>query len=183
MADVTYPTNVELAQIAQVKVPRLTRDRAGFQIMPMRDLDAPILMWEQEDDWVGLQQVRGLNGDPPRVRHQGANRFIAQPGYYGEHETVDEQEITMRRGYGTWTGSVSIDDLVMRLQDKLLGRELDRVEYIIWTSYPRAPLPWRQPMVPSCTRIRSRFRPSMLVLRGRPARQPRRWRTSAACSF
>jgi hypothetical protein len=133
MADVTYPTNVELAQIAQVKVPRLTRDRAGFQIMPMRDLDAPILMWEQEDDWVGLQQVRGLNGDPPRVRHQGANRFIAQPGYYGEHETVDEQEITMRRGYGTWTGSVSIDDLVMRLQDKLLGRELDRVEYIIWT--------------------------------------------------
>lgn len=133
MPDVVYPTNVELQQIAQVKLPRLTQDREGFNIFPMRDVDAPILAWEQEDDWVGLQQVRGLNGDPPRVRHQGARQFVAQPGYYGEHETVDEQEITMRRGYGQWTGPVSIDDLIMRLQDKLLGRRLDRIEYIIWT--------------------------------------------------
>lgn len=133
MADLIYPTNMELQRIAQIKVPRLTQDREGFRIFPITTVDAPILAWEQEDNFTGLQQVRGLNGDPPRVQHKGAKRFVAQPGIYGEHEVVDEQEITMRRGYGTWTGAVSIEDLIMRLQDKLLGRRLDRIEYIIWT--------------------------------------------------
>jgi hypothetical protein len=133
MPDVTYPTNAELRRIEQVKLPRLTQDRAIFNIFPITTVDAPVLMWEQEDNYTGLQQVRGLNGDPPRVKHTGAKRYVAAPGIYGEFEPIDEAELTMRRGWGEWSGSVSIDDLVMRLQDKLLGRRLDRIEYIGWT--------------------------------------------------
>jgi hypothetical protein len=55
-----------------------------------------------------------------------------QPGVYGEFLTVDEVEITRRRPPGRWNGSISIDDLVMKLQDQLLGRELDRKEKMGW---------------------------------------------------
>jgi hypothetical protein len=128
-----YPTNSELIEIAADKIPLLTADRAIFQIMPMRDVDTALLMWEQKDNYIGLQQVRGINGEPPRVKPTGAKRYIAQPGYYGEFEVIDELEITMRRPLGQFNGAIPIDDLVMERQDRLLGRRLDRIEYIGWT--------------------------------------------------
>lgn len=129
---VTYPTNAELQAVAQDKLPNLIANRPIFSILPMRSVDTDVVMWDQEDNYVGLQQIRGLNGQPQRVKRVGGKRYLMSPGVYGEFLVVDEVEITRRRGYGTFNGSISIDDLVMRLQDQLLGRRLDRIEKIGW---------------------------------------------------
>jgi hypothetical protein len=133
MATLVYPSSAELIQVAQDKIPNLIAQRPAFDIMPMESVDSHILMWEQIDNFIGLQQIRGLNGQPPRVKKVGAKRFMMQPGIYGEYQTIDELELTERRQWGTFGQPVSIDDLVMLAQDHLLGRRLDRVEFIIWT--------------------------------------------------
>jgi len=133
MATFIYATSAELRQIEQDKLPNLIAQRPIFEIMPIESVDAHILMWEQEDNYVGLQQIRGLNGQPPRVKKTGAKRYMMQPGVYGEYTTIDELELTERRQWGTFGQPVSIDDLVMREQDRLLGRRLDRAEFIGWT--------------------------------------------------
>ena len=79
-----------------------------------------------------MQQVRGLNGRPGRVNRVGGKQYVMTPGAYGEFTTIDELELTRRRPWGQFNGSVSIDDLVMECQDQLLGRRLDRIEKIGW---------------------------------------------------
>jgi hypothetical protein len=133
MATYSFPTSAELRRIEQDKLPNLVARRPIFDILPMENVDAHLLMWEQEDNYVGLQQIRGLNGQPGRVKKTGAKRFIMQPGVYGEFNTIDELELTERRQWGTFNQPVSIDDLVMREQDRLLGRRLDRIEVVGWT--------------------------------------------------
>lgn len=133
MAEFQYPTSNELREIAQDKMPRLLEERPVFQFFPVEESDTTQLTWEQEDNYLGLQQVRGLGGDPPRVNKTGVKRYTMFPGIYGEFEPIDETELTLRRQYGTWGQPVSIDDLVMKIQDKLLLRRRDRIEAIVWT--------------------------------------------------
>lgn len=132
MATFIYPSNAELKQIAQTKIPNLTQNRPIFEILPVVTKDADILRWEQKDNYIGLQQVRGLNGRPGRVNRVGGKQYVMTPGAYGEFTTIDELELTRRRPWGQFNGSVSIDDLVMECQDQLLGRRLDRIEKIGW---------------------------------------------------
>lgn len=133
MADLLFPTSNELRLIEQEKLPRLLADRIWSTFFPIENSDTAQVSWEQEDNYLGLQQVRGLGGDPPRVSKVGLKRYTMSPGVYGEFEMVDEIELTERRQYGTWGQPASIDDIVMRIQDKLLGRRLDRIEWIVWT--------------------------------------------------
>lgn len=133
MADFVYPSDVQLTQIAQTLEPRLRDGRAGFDIFPMVDVDQHLLEWEQMDNYIGLQQVRGLNGDPTRVKPVGMKRYLMQPGVYGEYGLIDEQELVTRRPMGVFSGRVDITDLVLMRQNQLLQRRLDRIEYIIWT--------------------------------------------------
>src|SRR5690348_4849204 len=122
MATFQYPTQTELLQVAQTKMPRLTEDRPIFKLFPMRSVQGWQVTWEQLDNYTGLQAVRGLNGDPPRVKRTGAKRYTAQPFAYGEFERIDEEELTTRRTLGTFNTPASISDLVMMAQDKLMGR-------------------------------------------------------------
>ena len=133
MAEFTYPTNAELREIAQDLLPRLAADRPVFDFMPIEEPDAFLVMWEQEDSYTGLQQVRGLNGAPPKVQRVGLKRYQMQAGVYGEYIPLDETELTVRRQYGTFATPVDISDLVMRAQRQLLVRRLDRIETILWT--------------------------------------------------
>lgn len=131
--DFLYPSAVVLQQINQEMVPRLAANRKIFDIMPMRDVDSHLLEWEQKDNYLGLQQVRGLNGQPSRVKMTGGKRYLMQPGVYGEFELIDEQQLTTRRQWGTLAGTIDVTDLVREKQDKLLQRRLDRIESIGWT--------------------------------------------------
>lgn len=134
MVDFIFPSQVVLRQVAQELVPRLAANRRIFDIMPMVDEDSDILEWDQRDNFIGLQQVRGLNGDPPRVKFTGGKRYLMSPGTYGEFELIDERQLTKRRPFGTLSGApIDVTDLVREAQDKLLQRRLDRIESIGWT--------------------------------------------------
>lgn len=132
MPTYTYPTSTELREIEQVKLPRLTQDSPIFRLFPFEGARSHILEWEQEDNYFGMQQIRGLNGKPPRVATVGVRSFMMKPGVYGEFMAVDEMERTIRRAYGSFNAPVDLGDLVMRRQDQLLERRLNRVEYLCW---------------------------------------------------
>lgn len=133
MADVIYPSSAELSEIMQDKLPRLVENRPIFKDFPIVNADAALVMWEQLDSFTGLQQVRGLNAEFPKVQKVGAKRYQMQPGVYGEYIPIDEIELTLRRQYGTFASPINITDLVMEAQDLLLQRRLDRIEAILWT--------------------------------------------------
>lgn len=128
-----YPNNFELQMIEREKLPRLTQNRPAFEIMPPKNLDAATLVYEQLENIRGLQQVRGMGGDPRRVNAQGATVKYVEPGFYGEFRLIDETQLTMRRQWGTFNKPIDITDLVMEGQDQLLQRRLDRQELLIWT--------------------------------------------------
>jgi len=131
--DFVFPTSAELTEIAQEKMPRLEQDRPIFRLLPTQEADAPLLMWEQRDNYRGLQQLRGLDGAPHHVQRVGLSRYQMQPGYYGEFINLDETELTLRRQTGTFGTPVDITTLVLEAQDQLLQRRLDRIELIGWT--------------------------------------------------
>lgn len=130
--DFVFPSAVVLQQINQELAPRLMANRRAFDLLPTRDVDAHLLEWEQKDNYLGLQQVRGLNGEPSRIKQTGGKRYQMQPGVYGEFELLDELQLTTRRAWGTFAGSIDVTDLVREAQDKLLQRRLDRIEKMIW---------------------------------------------------
>ncbi len=133
MATFTYPTSAELIQIAQDKMPRLTQDRPIFDHFPIRSVNEQLLIWEQYDNFRGLQQVRGYNGQPSRVNPVGIKQYNMQPGVYGEFIPISEQELSVRRQIGTFNVPIDLTDLTLEKQDQLLQRRLDRIELIGWT--------------------------------------------------
>src|SRR5689334_2297670 len=90
-------------------------------------------MWEQRDNYKGLSQIRGLNGEPPRVAAIGGKRYIYEPGVYGEFLPIDEQELTRRRQWGQFSGPIPITDLTSEKQDQLVARDVARKRQILWT--------------------------------------------------
>lgn len=133
MTTFIFPTAAELRAVEADKLTRLMADRPIFDLMPMSDLDAATLVWEQRDNVQGLQQPRGIGGPPPRVNNLGMKQWGVTPGYYGEFVRLDEIQLTLRRQYGSFNTPINIDSLVMEAQDQLLNRRLDRIEYIGWT--------------------------------------------------
>lgn len=127
-----YPTNSELTEIAQEKMPTLTMDDPIFEMMPIVEKDATVIFWEQKDNYKGLQQIRGINGAPPKVAAVGGKRYMMQPGVYGEYMDIDEFEMKNRRQLGTYNQPVNVSDLAMENQDQLLNRRIDRLRYIGW---------------------------------------------------
>lgn len=128
-----YPSVSELQEIEQDLLPVLTQDDPIFEIMPMVDVDADLLEWDQEDDYTGLTSLRGLNGQPGNVRAVGAHRYAAEPGVYGDFMTIDEEELTKRGRLGTYNLPIDITDLVMSRQEQLLHRRINRLRWLGWT--------------------------------------------------
>lgn len=133
MSEYVYPSVQRLQQIEQDLLPTLIAADPIFDIFPIEDDDDDVLRWEQIDNYKGLQQIRGLNGDPPRVVRTGAKSYLASPGVFGEQVNVDERELTKRRRFGSFDQRIDVSDLVRQQQDFLLTRELDRMRYIGWT--------------------------------------------------
>jgi hypothetical protein len=132
VVDYVYPSVVELQTIAQEYLPRLMEARPVFDIFPTRDVDSHLLEWEQRDNYLGLQQVRGLNGEPNRVKPIGGKAYQMKPGVYGEYALIDEDQLTQRRQWGSFGSPINIEDLVMEKQNQLLVRRLDRIEKMLW---------------------------------------------------
>jgi hypothetical protein len=134
MAAYTFPETADLRLIEQDLLPRLEEGRVVFDFFPIEEAtDSFYVRWEQKDNYLGLQQIRGLNGEPPKVKRIGHKQYQVAPGVFGEFVLIDEEELTTRRQIGTWDAPVNIDDLVAEAQEQLLQRELDRIEWMIWT--------------------------------------------------
>lgn len=132
MSNFVFPTAAELRAIEQIKMPMLTMNDPIFSVMPIRNVDNFIVMWEQKDNFTGLQQLRGLDGRPARVNGVGLKRFQMTPGVYGEFAEIREEELTLRRSMGTFASAIDISELVMEKQDQLLSRRIDRIRQIGW---------------------------------------------------
>jgi Phage major capsid protein E len=132
-ATYVFPSSEELTAIAQEKLPTLTMDDPIFKHFPIQQKNMINLRWEQMDDYTGLQQLRGVGGEPQRVKRVNAKSYSFEPGVYGEYLVIDEKELLERRPMGTWDGFVPINDLVMAAQDQLMNRQIDRLRWILWT--------------------------------------------------
>jgi len=128
------PTNVQLTQIAQDLIPQLRQNRVIFDIMPTRNVDTAHVEWDQEDNYTGLQQIRGLDGKPTRVLKTGFKRYIMNPGIYGEFMRADETELTELRIPGSFDQPIDLTNWVARAQIRLLQRQDDRLELIGWSA-------------------------------------------------
>lgn len=133
MANYIFPTSEELKLIEPDKVAMLSMDDPIFRLFPMVNVDSHVLSWEQRDNYLGLQAIRGLDGQPKRVKSIGGKRYTIEPGVYGDFDLVDELELTTRRQWGTQNLPIDISDLVTEKQDLLLQRRIDRIKQVIWT--------------------------------------------------
>lgn len=132
MVEYEYPTTQELREINPEKIQDLTRNRPTFDIFPLVDSNYWTLEWTIKDNWMGFQQLRGLNGEPSYVKMVGEKAYSAQPGVYGEYMTVDEKMLTLRAQSARLGEPINVSDLVLERQDYLNNRELELIEFIHW---------------------------------------------------
>jgi hypothetical protein len=133
MPTYSYPTPVELREIEQELLPRLTQDDPVFDEFPITEVNSNRLRWEQLDNFQGMQQVRGLGGAFKSVPQTGAKAYDFEPGVYGEFDLLEEAELTERRELGSFDQLISLNDLTSVKQMKLLQRRIDRIRYILWS--------------------------------------------------
>jgi len=128
-----YGKTKDIETIEQKLLPDLTGDNPIFSIFPFDSDRRHMIEWEQEDNYGGLQQLRGYNGLPLSVQLVGSKRYKAEPGVYGEHVTLDEEELSIRRERASYGGGpVDVRDLVGRAVRQLLVRRLNLVKKICW---------------------------------------------------
>lgn len=133
MANYVFPTSEMIMKIAQEKLPTLTQDDPIFKQFPIVNKNVINVRWEQKDNYVGLQRLRGVGGEPQRVQPVAQRSYMYEPGVYGEYMDINEKEMLERRPMGSWDGFIDLNDLVMDKQDQLLNRRVDRVRWILWT--------------------------------------------------
>jgi hypothetical protein len=135
MATYTYPDSTELREIEQDLIPEMEADDPVFfkDLFPTENADTYKLEWEQLDNFSGLQQARGLDGQPSRVQRIGSTRFVTEPGAYGEFVDIDEKELTTRAAFAKYTGTIDVTDLTMLSQRQLLQRRVDRQRFLGWS--------------------------------------------------
>jgi hypothetical protein len=128
-----YPTSQEqLRRINAEKIQNLQRPRPTFALFPVTEKKEWRLEWEQRDNWRGLQQLRGLNGEPSYVKLVGLKRYSSEPGVFGEYMTLDEKQMTTRASLYNEGQVVEIGDLVLERQEYLNARETDLLEFLHW---------------------------------------------------
>lgn len=128
-----YMNSVEYMEIQPELMQRGAEGRLGMAIMPVREVRASRVRWRQLDNYRGLQNMRGMDGLPVRIKKPGSNLFEYEPGVFGDFDIVEEKELTDRSlNLDVQTQPVDVADLVAESDEVLLGRELDRIESSIW---------------------------------------------------
>jgi hypothetical protein len=124
----SYPTTRELKDIEPGLILTLTGNDPVLRMFPARDTQAWEIRWTQRDNYLGMQQVRGLGGPPPRVTRVGQKEYRQEPGVYGEHIALEERELTTRAaGFYDLGVPININDLVTEAQNQLIQRQWNRI--------------------------------------------------------
>ena len=128
-----YTPNYQLFEIEPLLLARGRAGRVGLDLFPDVNRNAAQVRWVQSDNYFGLAQMRGLNGQPTHVKRQGYKQFVYEPGYYGEFILIDEQELVTRAGMAPIDSTpIDIADLVAAADTQLVQREFDRKEWLVW---------------------------------------------------
>lgn len=129
----TYPTTTELMVINDRLQPQLLADDPIFSHFPIINVDSFNIHWRQKDDYFGMQQLRGLDGQPGVVGHRGAKEYSYEPGVYGEVYPISETDLTRMAELAQIAGRpMSIDRHVMEGNTFLVHREMVLIKYILW---------------------------------------------------
>lgn len=131
--NLVYPTAAETSYILPDLIARDRANRVGMKIFPIVNKPTHEVRWIQQDNYYGLMAMRGVDGAPPRVQRVGANVFVYEPGVYGEHISITEQEILKRSIPTRPDIPVDVTDLKQEADRQLVQREDDRIEANIWT--------------------------------------------------
>ena len=128
-----YPTPGEFRELEKEYEPDLMADPI-FRHFPIRSRNTWRVRWRQKDNYFGLQQARGLNGEPPRVVPVGENWFESVPGVYGEYMPIDEQSLTTRADTPMNTSGLPMptEDQIDECQEQLLIRRQGRIVTTLW---------------------------------------------------
>lgn len=127
-----YPTNFELQTIEPDLIARGAAGRLGLDIMPTRSVNVGEVRWRQQDNYFGLQALRGLDGAPTRVKRVGEKYYSYEPGIFGEFVDITETELTRRAGSAPAGTPIDVSDLVVEADQHLINREFDRIESTNW---------------------------------------------------
>jgi hypothetical protein len=127
-----YPTNYELSQIEPDLIARGAAGRLGLEILPVRNVNAGEVRWTQQDNYYGLQALRGLDGAPTRVQRAGNKIYSYEPGVFGEYVDITETELTRRAGYSPAGTPIDVSDMIIEADQQLINREFDRIESTNW---------------------------------------------------
>jgi hypothetical protein len=128
-----FPVAATLEKADRDLLPVLTASDPIYRILPVVNKDSANVVWEQGLPFRGMMQIRGYEAEFPSVPGVGLNRFSVPPGIYGEHAPIGEQEITERRGYGSFNLPIDISDLVNERHMMLATRHFNRMSWIGWT--------------------------------------------------
>lgn len=130
----TFPTTREMKVINDKLQPQLTADDPIFQYFPIVNVEAFDISWHQRDDYFGMQQLRGLDGQPGIVTHRGSKEYAFAPGVYGEAYPISEKEIARKAELAQVSGRpMSLDKQIMEGNTFLLHREMVLIKYMLWT--------------------------------------------------
>jgi hypothetical protein len=128
-----YPTSYESMRIEPDLIAAGRAGRLGFDIMPFVSRNAAKVRWTQQDNYFGLQQLRGMDGQPTHVQRVGEKTYEYEPGVFGEFIDITETELTNRAGSVDVAATpIDVSDLVVSADAQLIGREFDRMESSIW---------------------------------------------------
>lgn len=127
-----YPTNMELSQIDQDLLPVLALTNPIFNEFPIREHDSSVLKWEQRDNWLGLMQMRGPEGEYPVIPPAAINDYELTPGRFGEHALVKEKEIEERRGFGQVNQPINLTDIIVERHQQTATRQFNQMSYVLW---------------------------------------------------
>lgn len=135
IAGCLLPTATELQQLQMELFPRYLEGRLAFDLMPFASTDAPMITLQQPDIYKGLQGYRGLDKPTFSVKDRynpWGTLCEVQPGYWGEHDEINETHLTKWAGIGQCASVMDATELLTRLQQRLLERRANRIEYNIW---------------------------------------------------
>ena len=129
----TYPSPANIKVIAQDFQAHLTLDDDIFDAFPTYESQEMTVLWEQLDNFFGLQQLRGLDGGENRVANTGGSTFSYVPPVFGEQMDVKESEVLRQRQQGMLGAGIDISELVMRKTQHLVTRRVQRIRHMLWT--------------------------------------------------
>lgn len=130
------PTAAEVQRLQMELFPRYLAGRLGLEILPFKSTEMPNIVFQQPDNFRGLQPFRGLDKPtqhiPKRYNPWGTLCQI-EPGYWGEHDDLNEEIMTKWGGIACNT-MLDLTEYTTMLQNQLLERRANRIEYSIWQS-------------------------------------------------